>query len=63
VYGSITVSWNGSSLALGAVSPVSGATAEIEIQEALRVRVRFYGDGESRIEIRINGSDVIENIS
>lgn len=60
--GSITVSWNGSALSLDAVTPAAGYTAEVEDQSADRVRVRFEGDGDSRIEIRVEDGEVRERI-
>lgn len=63
VYGSITVSWNGSALSLLTVSPSAGATAEIQDQETLKIRVLFVGGDESRIEIRVNNGELIEIIS
>ncbi len=63
VYGSITVNWNGSALSLLTVSPIAGATAEIQDQETLKIRVLFVGGDESRIEIRVNNGELIEIIS
>lgn len=60
--GSITVSWNGSALSLDAVTPAAGYTAEVEDQSADRVRVRFEGAGDSRIEIRVEDGEVRERI-
>ena len=62
-YGSITVNWNGSALSLLTVSPIAGATAEIQDQETLKIRVLFVGGDESRIEIRVNNGELIEIIS
>jgi hypothetical protein len=60
--GSITVSWNGSALSLDAVNPAAGHDAEIEDNAATRVRVRFRGPAESRIEIRFENGQVTERI-
>jgi hypothetical protein len=56
--GSITVTWNGSSLSLDAISPAPGFAAEIEDAGGSRVRVDFEGNGgsggdDARIEVRI----------
>lgn len=60
--GSITVTWNGSALSLDAVNPADGHTAEIEDETATRVRVRFRGPAESRIEVRVENGQVTERI-
>jgi hypothetical protein len=60
--GSITVSWNGTALSLDAVTPAPGYSAEVEDQRADRVRVRFEGDDDSRIEIRVEDGEVREQI-
>ena len=56
--GSITVTWNGSSLSLDAINPAPGFAAEIEDAGGSRVRVDFESDGgsggdDSRIEVRV----------
>ena len=56
--GSITVTWNGSSLSLDAINPAPGFVAEIEDAGGSRVRVDFESDGgsggdDSRIEVRV----------
>ena len=62
--GSITVSWSGTSLALGSIEAAAGFTAEIEHEEPLRVRVRFRSDdADSRIEVRISDGVLVEEIS
>ena len=62
--GSITVEWNGSALSLLDVSAAAGFEPEVEDNEPLRIRVRFRGDDDdSRIEIRVNGGELIESIS
>ncbi len=64
VGGSITVDWNGSALGLLDVSAAAGFEPEIEDNEPLRIRVRFRGDDDdSRIEIRVDGGELIESIS
>ncbi len=61
--GSITVTWNGSSLSLDAVSPEPGYQAEIEDNRGDRVRVDFESDDhDSRIEIRVDGDEVRERV-
>jgi hypothetical protein len=60
--GSITVSWNGSALSLDSVNEAAGYTAEIEDNSSTRVRVRFVGPADSRIEIRFENGDVTERI-
>jgi hypothetical protein len=56
--GSITVTWNGSSLSLTAATPAPGHVAEVEDSGNTRVRVRFSGPEESRIEVRVEGGEV-----
>ena len=59
--GSITVVWDGSALDLTAVNPAAGHEAEVEDDSASRVRVRFRGPAESRIEVRVeNGGPVVD---
>jgi hypothetical protein len=60
--GSITVSWNGSALSLDSVNAATGYTAEIEDNSSTRVRVKFVGPGDSRIEIRFENGEVTERI-
>ena len=58
------MSWDGSALTLQSVAPAAGFVAEVETNTATRVRVRFEStDAESRIEVRISGGQLIENIS
>lgn len=61
--GSITVRWDGSVLDLVSVSPLEGFVSEIEDESATRVRVRFRGDDDSRIEVRVDGGKVTSTIS
>ena len=56
------MTWNGSALTLDAVNPTDGHTAEIEDETATRIRVRFHGPAESRIEVRIENGQVTERI-
>ena len=56
------MTWNGSALSLDAVNPADGHTAEIEDETATRVRVRFRGPAESRIEVRVENGQVTERI-
>lgn len=58
--GSITVSWNGTALSLNAVNPAAGHTSETEDDTATRIRVRFRGPADSRIEIRVENGRVTE---
>jgi hypothetical protein len=52
--GSIVVGWDGTSLSLLTYSANSGYTAEVEDEQADRIRVRFRGDaGDVRIECRL----------
>jgi len=44
------------------VEPAADHTAEIEDNSATRVRVRFRGPAESRIEIRYEGGQVTQRI-
>ena len=60
--GSITVTWNGAALSLDAVNPADGHTAEIEDNTPTRIRVRFRGPAESRIEVRVENGEVTERI-
>lgn len=57
--GSITVSWNGTSLSLGAVNPAAGFTSSIEEQRSDRIRVRFEGSADWRIEVRADSRGVV----
>jgi hypothetical protein len=56
------VSWNGSALSLDAASPAAGHVTEIEDNAATRIRVRFRGDSDSRIEIRVDDGELSEQI-
>ena len=60
--GSITYSWNGSSLDLLSTQPASGHTVEIEDDTSTRIRVRFRGPSESRIEVRVEGGVPVVDI-
>ncbi len=55
--GSITVTWTGTAFVLDSVSASAGFNAEIEDQRWDRIRVRFRGEGDSRIEVRISDDD------
>ena len=49
------MSWSGSALSLGSMSPAAGFTPEVEDNQADRVRVRFRSDSDdARIEVRVN---------
>lgn len=59
--GAITVNWDGTEMTLGLIEPSSGYTYEIEDERSDRIRVRFRGDDDSRIECRLeNGRLVVE---
>jgi len=60
--GSITINWNGSALSLVSTEPAAGYTTEIEDNTAIRIRVRFRGATDSRIEIRYENGQVTERI-
>ena len=60
--GSITVTWDGTALSLGAVDPGADETVEVEDNTATRIRIRFHGPAESRIEIRFENGEVTERI-
>jgi hypothetical protein len=51
--GSITYRWDGTSLTLVSTDPAPDHTAEIEDQTSTRLRVRFDGPNESRVEVRV----------
>ena len=58
--GSITVGWDGSALSLQGVSPAVGFDADVEDDQADRIRVRFQGDdGDFRIEIRLENGELV----
>ncbi len=62
--GSITVRWNGTSLALVSVAPAADFEAEVEDASATRVRVRFRSDGDdARIEVRVDNGMLRVDIS
>lgn len=61
--GSIRVDWSGSALSLQSVAPRPGFDAEIEDESATRIRVRFRGDDDSRIEVRARDGKVEHTIS
>ncbi len=53
------MTWNGSSLILGAVNAAPGFTAEIHDNDGSRVRVDFESnDGEHRVEVRVEDGQV-----
>jgi hypothetical protein len=51
--GSITYRWNGTSLTLVSTDPAPDHTSDIEDESPTRLRVRFEGPNESRIEVRV----------
>jgi hypothetical protein len=56
------VRWDGSSLTLLSVDPAPGYASEIEDNAALRIRVRFRGATDSRVEVRIDNGQLSERI-
>jgi hypothetical protein len=55
----VSVTWNGSSLILGAVAAVSGFTAEIHDNDGERIRVDFESTNDQhRVEVRIDGGQI-----
>ena len=54
--GSITVTWDGAKFHLDAVNAAEGHTPEVETRND-RIKVRFRGDDDSRIEVRISDDD------
>ena len=61
--GSITVTWNGSSLSLDAINANAGFVGEIEDGGGSRVRVDFEsnsgsGGDDARIEVRVEGGQI-----
>ncbi len=54
--GSITVTWDGAKFHLDAVNAAEGHTPEVETRND-RIKVRFRGDNDSRIEVRISDDD------
>jgi cytoskeletal protein RodZ len=61
--GSITVNWNGLALSLVSVDATTGYQSEIEDQSASRIRVRFRGDTDVRIEVRVRDGRVESTVS
>jgi cytoskeletal protein RodZ len=61
--GSITVDWSGSALSLVSVDANAGYTSEIEDQSVSRIRVRFRGDADVRIEVRVRDGRVESTVS
>jgi hypothetical protein len=59
--GSISVSWNGTDLNLGAVDAAAGYTSSIEDQDGDRIRVRFEGANDWQIEVRADGNGVVSS--
>ena len=55
--------WNGAALTLVSVDPANGYSAEIEEQSTARIRVRFRGDDDRRIEVRVRDGRVEHSIS
>jgi hypothetical protein len=60
--GSITVSFDGMRLSLDSVAAALGHEAEIEDDRGDRIRVRFTGPNESRIEVRVENGEIRERI-
>lgn len=62
--GSITVDWDGSSLSLLAVDPQPGFESDVKDNTSTRIRVEFDdGNTDSRIEVRLNGTEIDVTIS
>ena len=57
--GSITVRWDGVALSLLDVTPAAGFDSEVEDDRPDRIRVRFQGDGDFRIEIRVEDGEIV----
>ena len=57
--GSITVRWDGAALSLLDVTPAAGFGSEVEDERPDRIRVRFEGDGDFRIEIRVVDGEIV----
>ena len=57
--GSITVRWDGTALTLLDVTPAAGFGSEVEDERPDRIRVRFEGDGDFRIEIRVVDGQIV----
>ena len=56
------MTWDGTALSLGAVDPGADETVEVEDNTATRIRIRFHGPAESRIEIRYENGQITERI-
>ena len=56
------MSFDGTRLSLDSVAAADGHEAEIEDDSADRVRVRFSGPNESRIEVRVENGEIRERI-
>ena len=56
------MTWDGTALSLGAVNAAADETVEVEDNTATRIRIRFHGPAESRIEIRFENGQVTERI-
>ena len=57
--GSITLRWDGAALTLLDVTPAAGFDSEVEDERPDRIRVRFEGDGDFRIEIRVVDGQIV----
>lgn len=57
--GSISVRWDGVALSGLVVTPAAGFNYEVEDDRPDRMRVRFQGDGDFRIEIRVEDGEVV----
>ncbi len=57
--GSITLRWDGAALTLLDVTPAAGFGSEVEDERPDRIRVRFEGDGDFRIEIRVVDGQIV----
>ena len=51
--------WDGAALTLLDVTPAAGFGSEVEDERPDRIRVRFEGDGDFRIEIRVEDGEIV----
>ena len=55
------MSWNGQALSLGGTNPAAGYDATIDDQRSDRIRVRFVGPQEWKIEIEADDDGVVSS--
>ena len=51
--------WDGVALSLQSVTPAAGFDSEVEDERPDRIRVRFQGAGDFRIEIRVEDGEIV----